>query len=275
MPEVRPSDPGGNARPGRHRVLPTVLTESVQPAENKRLASNVWLHSNHSERKSYEQALGKLVAELAQTREKERQKIANHLHDEIGQNLILATIKLGRLEMTAPKLQAAMVREIHELITGVIHETRSLMCDLNPQPLRDLGLRAALDWLIERTRLNYDLRCAAELESIPDALPEEIAETIFYAVRELLINIAKHAKAGQARLIFRSNTHRLLIQVLDDGQGFETSRLSPLNPASGGFGLLSIRERLSSVGGSMYIDSHPGRGANITVTVPNPFDRDS
>jgi signal transduction histidine kinase len=272
MPEVRANDPGGNAHPRRQSVLPMALTES---AENKRLASNVWLHSNHQEHNSYERVLGKLVAELGQTREKERQKIANHLHDEIGQNLILATIKLGRLEVTAPKRQAAMIREIHELITSVIHETRSLLYDLNPQPLRDLGLRAALDWLIERTRVNYGLRCAAELKSVPEALPEEMAETIFYVVRELLINIAKHAEAKQARLIFRSNTHRLLIQVIDDGQGFEASRFSPLDPASGGFGLLSIRERLSSVGGSMYIDSHPGGGTNITLTLPKPFDRES
>jgi signal transduction histidine kinase len=273
MSEVHPNfDSRANRRHRGQTVLPPVAVSTRLP-EDKRLASALLLHLNDTKRRSYERTLGKLVVELAQTREKERQKIANHLHDEIGQNLILAAIKLGRLEMTASKRQAPIVHQIHELISSVIQETRSLMCDLYPQALRDLGLTAALDGLIERTRLNYDLQCTAELGPVPQALPEDIAETIFYAVRELLINTAKHARAKQAKLIFRTGEHLMLIEVIDDGQGFEASRLSPPNPGSGGFGLLTVRERLSGIGGSMYIDSNPGRGTKIILTIPKSFEK--
>ena len=216
----------------------------------------------------YERALGNLIEELRQTREKERQKIASYLHDEIGQNLILVAMKLGSLEMRASKRQAPIVREIRELISSVIHETRSLMSDLYPQALRELGLSAALEWLVERTGFNYDLRCVADVGTLPQ-VSEEIAEAIFYSVRELLINVAKHARAKQATLVCRSAERYLLIQVIDDGQGFETAGLSALQPACGGFGLLSIRERLSSIGASMHIESNPDHGTRVILMFPN------
>lgn len=232
-------------------------------------APHSWAPDHYDEdRDSYKRALGKLVAELGKARETERQKIANDLHDQIGQNLVLAIMKLGSLERSVAKNQVTMVHEIHQLINEVIGETRSLVFDLYPPVLRDLGLRAALEWLVERISATYGLHCVAEIISMPKSLPRDVAETLFQAVRELLINVAKHARAKQARVIFRGGGRSMLIQVVDDGQGFEPARISVLNLKRGGFGLLSMRERLALLGGNMDVDSAPGHGTNITITLP-------
>jgi signal transduction histidine kinase len=208
------------------------------------------------------------VAELGDARENEREKIANDLHDQIGQNLVLAMMKLGLLKSSVSKKQKPLVREIHRLLSGVIGETRSLMCDLYPYALRDLGIQAALKWLVERTRANYGLECVAQMTSVPDSLSRDVAETIFQAMRELVTNVAKHAHAKHVTVIVRGEERWMLIQVVDDGKGFELSRLSPVNPRRGGFGLLSIRERLLRLGGSIDIESAPGAGTKITMRLP-------
>ena len=231
-------------------------------------APHSWAAVSHDETlDAYKQALGKLVSELGRAREIERQKIANDLHDHIGQNLVLALMKLRALEQSVAKNQAPTVHEIHQLIHEVIGETRSLVFDLCPPVFRDLGLRAALECLVERTSATYGLKCFAEIISMPESLPRDVAETLFQAVRELLINVAKHARAKEARVIFRGTERSILIQVVDDGQGFEPGRISVLNTKLGGFGLLSMRERLARLGGSMHIESAPGQGTRITITV--------
>jgi signal transduction histidine kinase len=225
------------------------------------------------ESRSYERVLGRLVAELAQAREKERQKIANDLHDQIAQNLVLAKMKLALLETTASRDEAPVFREIHCLLSSVIDQTRSLVCDLYPQVLRHLGLRAALEWLVEKIRLDYGLYCLGDIVSVPQGLPYDVTETIFFAARELLINVAKHARAKQAKLLFRADEQRMLIQIIDDGKGFEAARLSMINPQCGGFGLLGTRERLSAIGATMHIDSTPGHGTKVTLAVPRTLEK--
>jgi signal transduction histidine kinase len=217
---------------------------------------------------SYGRAFGNFVAELESARESERQKIANQLHDQIGQNLILAMMKLRALETSLSEKEGVRIREVHELIREVLDETRSLMCDLYPHALRDLGLQAAVEWLVERTRVNHGLDCVAELVSVPQALPPDTADTVFQAVRELLNNAAKHARAKQIRVVFHASGRRMFIQIIDDGKGFEPDRVSSVDPRHGGFGLFSIRERLSRVGASMHIDSRPGNGTKVTMMFP-------
>jgi len=214
------------------------------------------------------EAIGRLVAELGLARENERQKFANELHDRVAQNLALVKIKLGLLRTALPRKHTVVVDDIQKLISEVIDETRSMMCDLYPPRIRDLGLRAALESLVQRSRVNYGLTCVAELESMPPQLPPEIEDTVFQAVRELLFNVAKHARAKQVRVILRAEEQRMIVEVADDGNGFTPTPPSRLDPHGGGFGLPSIRERLSRIGGSMHVDSAPGEGTRVLVTCP-------
>jgi PAS domain S-box-containing protein len=225
-----------------------------------------------TERKSYEdalrahrQALRTLAAEISQTQEKERRQIADDLHDRIGQNLLLAKMKLGELSAVLPVQHSASIEQVRTLLDQIIKDTRSLIRDLCPQVLYELGLEAAVDWLVEQTQAKYGLSCVAEITPLRKPIREDRRIILFQAARELLVNVAKHARAKQAKVILQGDEARVRIQVVDDGCGFDPSFVTL---PTRGFGLFSIRERVELLGGELQIDSAPGQGTRATVTVP-------
>ncbi|HVO92552.1 MAG TPA: PAS domain S-box protein [Terriglobales bacterium] len=234
----------------------------------------VGIHVDIAERKSYEealqahrQALRHLATEISLTQEKERRQIADELHDHVGQNLIVAKMKLGELNALLPIQYSASVEQVRTLLDQSIADTRSLIRDLCPQVLYELGLEAAIDWLVEQTQAKYGLRCEAEISPLPGPIREDCRVVLFQAARELLVNVAKHAAAREARVLLKGDETRVTIRVADDGCGFDPSFLTLPNTARG-FGLFSIRERVALLGGELQIDSAPGQGTIATVTVP-------
>ena len=228
-----------------------------------------------TERKSYEEALQahrealrNLAAEISQTQEKERRQIADDLHDHIGQNLMLAKMKLSELHALLPVQYSASIEQVRTLLEQIIKDTRSVIRDLCPQVLYELGLEVAIDWLVEQTQEKYGLRCVAKITPLRRPIREDRRVILFQAARELLVNVAKHARAKQAKVILKGDEARVTIQVADDGCGFDPSFLTFANSTARGFGLFSIRERLALLGGELQIDSAPERGTRATVTLP-------
>lgn len=228
-----------------------------------------------TERKSYEEAmqaqreaLRSLAAEIAQTQEKERRQIADDLHDQIGQNLVLAKMKLGELDALLSGQFAGAIEQVRALVDQSIKDTRSLIRDLSPQVLYEFGLEAAVEWLVEQTQTKYGLRCNAKVAAMDRNLRDDIRVILFQAVRELLVNVAKHAKATHATVILAADDSRVTVQVVDDGCGFDPSALTLPSSTVRGFGLFSIRERVALLGGELRIESTPERGSRVTVAVP-------
>jgi PAS domain S-box-containing protein len=228
-----------------------------------------------TERKSYEQslrshrlALRNLAAEICQTQEKERRQIADDLHDHIGQNLILAKMKLGELGALLSGQCSDAIAQMRSLLDQSINDIRSLVRDLSPQVLYELGLEAALDGLAEQTQGKYGLRCSVQVMPLERPVREDIRVVLFQAARELLINVAKHARAKQARVTLKADKNHVTIQVADDGCGFDPTALTLPSSTARGFGLFSIRERVALLGGELHIDSAPDQGSRVTVTVP-------
>lgn len=217
---------------------------------------------------AHREALRNLAAEISLTQEKERRQIADDLHDHIGQNLILAKMKLGELISLLPDQSSASMEQVRTLLDQSIRDTRSLIGDLCPQVLYELGLEAAIDWLVEQTQAKYGLRCVAEITPLRRPVREDCRLVLFQAARELLVNVAKHARAKQATVILKGDEARVTIRVMDDGRGFDPRFLSLPNSTARGFGLFSIRERVALLGGELQIDSAPGKGTRATVTVP-------
>lgn len=217
---------------------------------------------------AHRQALRNLAAELSLTQEKERRQIADDLHDHIGQNLMLAKMKLGELNAVVPVQHAAAIDQIRVIFDQCIKDTRSLIQDLCSQVLYELGFEAALDWLVEQTQAKYGLRCSAEIQPLQKPIREDRRVILFQAVRELLVNVAKHGRATRAKVSFQGDGARVRIQVADDGCGFDTSLLTLPESTGKGFGLFSIRERLALLGGELQIDSIPGQGTTAIVTMP-------
>ena len=217
---------------------------------------------------AHREALRNLAAELSLTQEKERRQIADNLHDHIGQNLVLAKMKLGELKSLLPAQHSALIEQIRAVIDESLTYARSFIRDLCAQVLYQLGFEAAIDWLAEQTQAKYGLRCVTEIRRLRKQIREDRRMVLFQAVRELLINVAKHARATESKVTFQRDGARIRVEVEDDGCGFDPSSLTLPKSAGRGFGLFSIRERLALLGGELKIESVPGQGTRAIVTIP-------
>ena len=215
--------------------------------------------------------LRKLSTELALTEERERRVVARDLHDGLGQLLAAAKLKLASLEKA--ERRGAMkegLKQIENLVDQSNHSIRSLMLQLYPPTLQTLGLMASLEWLGDEMERLYGLKVDVDSECELPALPEPIRTTVFRAVRELLINVSKHANASIAHVNCRRLPNDdISISVTDEGQGFDYQQTTSIPANDSGFGLMSIRERLEFIGGTMNVDSAPGYGATVTLEFPS------
>jgi PAS domain S-box-containing protein len=213
----------------------------------------------------YQQQLRRLASEISLAEEKERRRIASELHDGAIQNLALAKIKLGELEKgLGREKSSATLDEIRELLDLSIHDARSLIFELSPPVLYELGLAAAIEWLGEQFQARYGITCYVTTTQRQAPLTTEIEVVLFQVLRELLVNVVKHANASRVDIVLRGLGDRLSLRVTDDGDGFDAAVV--VTGPGGGFGLFNIRERLQLLGATLEIDS--GRGTRVTVTAP-------
>jgi len=218
---------------------------------------------------AYQERLRDLASELSLTEERERRRLAADLHDHIGQILALAQIKLGALrqEASSPASQDN-IKEVRECISQAIYYTRSLTFELGLPILYDLGLEAALEWLGEQMNEQHGLQIQVHRDQQTKPLGEAARVLVFRVVRELLTNVIKHAQASHVDVTIANEGRYLSIQVADNGVGFDMGESGARTGKSSGYGLFSIRERLSSLGGHINIRSESGQGTVVTITVP-------
>ncbi len=221
-----------------------------------------------NEIRTYQEQLRSLASELSLTEERERRRLATDLHDHIGQILALAQIKLGAMREAAssPSMAEAM-DEVRRLVEQSIKYSRSLTFELSPPILYDLGFEAAVEWVAELIQNQHAIPISVQTDRQPLPMDDEIRVLLFQAVRELLVNVVKHAKAQKAEVNIGREGSLIRIQVKDDGIGLGISPGAPLTSARG-FGLFSIRERLKYLGGHLEVESEPGRGTVVTLMVP-------
>jgi len=210
-----------------------------------------------------------LAYELSVAEERERRRVAAGLHDDIGQVLALAKLKTEwLLEGAQVPGQRVLLEEVRGLLRQAASATRSATFELSSPVLHQLGLEAALQSLGERMEHRYGLRFEFDPDQAPACVPEETGVVLFRAVRELLHNVHKHARATCARIALRIVPGGLLIRVEDDGVGFEAGAATHGFNAAGGFGLFSITAQIGGIGGRVEVQSSPGTGTRVSMTVP-------
>jgi signal transduction histidine kinase len=225
--------------------------------------------TTHDELSEKEERLRLLMYELAATEERERRQLAAELHDYLAQLLILARMRIKQAQQTlyrSAEESHRFIRQTDDLLRRSVDYVRTLMAELYPVHLQQLGVAAALRWLAEqmsRHGLTVDVSIGTESFSISD----EITKLLYQSVRELLMNIVKHAAVVHAQLTLNVDADSLLVSVQDKGRGFDPSRLVP---TSGGqrFGLQNVRDRITTCGGRLLINSAVGQGTSITIVVP-------
>lgn len=225
-----------------------------------------------AERKSlqYQSQLRSVALQLTVAEERERRRIATDLHDQIGQWLATSKINLDRLRhsMRAGE-QARALEEVCNALGQAITEVRSLTFDLSSPILHELGLEAAIaSWLAEEIEAKHHISTEFVDDGQPKPLDEDVRALLFRNVRELLINIVRHANAYKVKVSVRKVDNQIQISVQDDGIGFEPAEALARAAKAGGFGLFSVKERLEQLGGRLEIESAPDQGCKVTMTVP-------
>jgi PAS domain S-box-containing protein len=217
----------------------------------------------------YQEKLQSLASELSLVEERERRSIATDLHDQIGQTL--SVIKMCcfalRNDLSSPD-HIRQVDEIKRLVKQTIRDTRSLTFELSPPVLYELGLVAAIDWLAEQFQQKHGLKCTVESDKKPKPLSQDVEIVLFRSVRELLINIVKHAEAEKVTITIRVNKKNLRIRVTDDGIGFGKEAKAGRAYENHQFGLFNITERIGHLGGKVKVDSQSGKGTMVTLVAP-------
>lgn len=218
-----------------------------------------------TEAKQAEAALRDLSRRLIRAHEDERALLARELHDDVTQRLAVLAIDMGRAELTAADgAQADVMRSVRTELVRLSEDIHSLAYQLHPSVLEELGLVEALRAECERRGRQGRLAVSMNLESVPAVAGEEAQLCLFRVAQEALTNVARHAGTARASVTLRRADGGLLLAVGDQGVGFD-----PTRPREGrSLGLASMRERLHLVGGTLDVESSPGRGTTVVAWVP-------
>ncbi|CAL9348750.1 HAMP domain-containing sensor histidine kinase [Streptomyces sp. NPDC057838] len=212
------------------------------------------------ERLEQERATSSARALLAQ--EAERRRIAQELHDEVGQSMTAILLGLKRSADDAPQRLRAELQEVQEITRESLDEVRRLVRRLRPGVLDDLGLVSAITSLTEDFATHTRMQVTRRFDTDLPALAPETELVLYRVAQESLTNAARHADAGRVTVALRHAGDRVVLTVTDDGRGIEAPRE--------GAGMRGMRERALLIGGSLDITPAPGTGTSVRLTAPVP-----
>ena len=209
-----------------------------------------------------------LASQLLNLQEEERRRISRDLHDDINQRLALLSIDIEMLEQQLSNASVGTVRTVQVIQNRIVElseSVRRLAYQFHPSILDDLGLSIALRRLVDdfQTRTGIDARFIGK--NIPKRLAQDVVTCLYRVAQEGLANISRHAKAKNVCVELQRLQDGLQLMISDDGVGFDVNRD---DGRRGSLGLLSMRERVSLVAGTLDIQSTPGEGTRICAWVP-------
>lgn len=241
------------------------ITERKQAeAQNMQLLREV---SEHREQ------LRQLAQRLSEVQEAERRRLANELHDQVGQNLGALGLNLSIIRSQVRNLcteESSLVKRLTdsmELVEQITERIRNVMSELRPMVLDDYGLVDGLEWYAGRLAVRSGLRIHVSQEGILPELPDTVVNGLFRIAQEALANVVRHAEAQQVTIQIEGDPGQVCMTITDDGCGFQPRRGSH-ESGENGWGLLIMQERAVAIGGQVEIRSTPGHGTQVKVTIP-------
>ncbi len=244
------------------RLSQTIADQVAVAVENARLLELV---------RQTSEDLKVLSARLINIQEQERKKIAEKLHDEIGQTLFAMKMNLDVTRKNLPsdieQLEdiESRLSDTEELLSQTIDRIRSLTTDLRPSMLDDFGLIPALKWDVENFTKRTSIEVDLQTRNLKGRFPSEIETTFYRILREALANVAKHAQATEVTIRLARERHSLSLSVEDNGKGFDPKKMTLVKNR---LGLFSIKERVKLLNGDFKIDSKPNKGTKLNVKIP-------
>ena len=258
--------------------VPMLFSAAVLRNKEGKTEGVVGIARDVTERREAEEALRQserelhfLSHQLLTTQEKERRRLSVELHDELGQALMVFKLKVRSIQRALGTGQANLkveCDEVIEYINEVTDNVRRLSRDLSPYILEDLGLSAAIRWLVEASTKNYNIKSSLDMTEVDGLFSHEGRITVYRIVQECLTNIAKHAQAAHVSIAISKQDGEVLFSVEDDGKGFDVKETFGRDPTKKGLGLSAMYERARILGGALDIWSEKGTGTRITFKVP-------
>ena len=247
------------------------ITEIKKKSEDAIRARKAFADSLEEKVQERTAQLRAMAVDLTMTEDYERRNYAQDLHDDLGQVLAIIKLKLSSLEMVSAHQPVTAIRpqlhEISKMVDQANRSVRSLLLQISPPVLHQLGLIPALEGLVEEMEKNFGIKINCHDDGKDKPLDQAGTIIVYRSVRELLINIVKHAQVNMAELSCVRVDNQLDITISDAGPGFLVPKTLQPNEEKG-FGLFSIQERISFIGGSLHIDSRLGAGTTVTLSVP-------
>jgi two-component system, NarL family, sensor histidine kinase UhpB len=237
-----------------NKLVQMVIVDTTDQAREKRslLASR--------------RTLRELSAHIVEAREEERKRIARELHDELGQRLTALKIELSSLENGDKRGgMHGRLQPMIDMVDETVAATRRISLGLRPPMLDDLGLEAAIDWLINQFRDHNQVQVELRCETLQTPLQTGVAVALYRILQEALTNISRHAGAQRVQVEVSTREQWVQLSVQDDGQGFSCNSTSPRKDS---FGLIGIRERVRMLGGQLLLKNNAKGGAGIVVRLP-------
>ncbi len=214
-----------------------------------------------------ERELRAVTGRLIHAQEEERRRIARELHDDLNQGLALLSIELDLLAQKPPESDALLGDRLHELsgrvkkLSSVVHELSHL---LHPSKLEQLGLVASIRSLCKELARDHEMEIQFIDRQLPPSVPADATLCLYRIAQEALQNVLKHSGARTARVELLGSEGAVVLRIRDEGTGFDPSSIAE----QAGLGLVSMRERLHMLGGTIVINSRPGEGTRIEVRLP-------
>jgi PAS domain S-box-containing protein len=254
------------------------LDKKVKDRTKQLQLSNERLNSQIEERKLVETVLRKskdklrlLSNRLINAQEKERNRIAIELHDELGQSLIGLKFQLSSFQTKLGGNQKELKQEIKQAANSIdlmTENVRRLSRDLRPSVLEHLGLFEALQWLFEDFSKKLQIKIVKKITKPEFPFSKEQELIIFRIFQEALANIGKHAQATQIFIELTQERRSAVFSIKDNGKGFNSKTVKGKNSSESGLGLTAMAERAQMAGGDFDIKSEVGNGTLITFSVP-------
>jgi PAS domain S-box-containing protein len=255
-------------RPLRHLQLEGVRADRVDGRLFRIAALDI------SERKASEDALRKSREELKQlyqqgrnTREGECKRISHQIHEELGQNLTALKMDISWLKKRLAdrsSLIGERLADMDRVLDSLLQTVRQISAELRPGALDTLGLAAAVEWYARDFERRSEIPCALSIEPDEIEADQDLATEVFRILQAALTNVARHARATWVKVTLRQKAGMLELQVTDDGIGMSEEQ----SPKPVSLGLLEIRDRVSTRGGTLSVLSPPGEGTSLRASIP-------
>ncbi len=218
----------------------------------------------------YRAGVSHYVAAITNTQEEERKRIARDLHDDTVQSLIAIGQRLELVKGARNDPESARTRlgDVRAMVTGTIASVRQFSRDLRPLALEDLGLAAAMQYLVNQLAQSEGIDVNFKVEGEVEGLSNEMQVAIYRILQESLNNIKKHANATEVDVLAQFTPHYVKLIITDNGQGFEMPEAITDLASRGSFGVMGIYERAQLFGGEVVVKSRPEHGTTVQMSMP-------